>query len=108
MPVVFRSLSAFIMISLLTAVSMLHAEDLEMITSADVEEMVGKSECNLHLVFFWATWCGPCKLEFPNYIRARQEYSDENLCISGISLDYDPSMAADYLERTEVNFPVYL
>ncbi len=39
------------------------------------------------LVDFWASWCGPCRLENPNVVKAYQKYHDKGLEILGVSLD---------------------
>lgn len=39
------------------------------------------------LVDFWAAWCGPCRRENPNVIRAYNKYAGENFEILGVSLD---------------------
>jgi thiol-disulfide isomerase/thioredoxin len=42
------------------------------------------------LVNFWATWCTPCREEFPDLVRLREQYPDERLDLVLISLD-DPT-----------------
>lgn len=42
------------------------------------------------LVNFWATWCEPCRDEFPDLIRIQADYEKRNLDFITISLD-DPS-----------------
>ncbi len=36
---------------------------------------------------FWATWCGPCKREIPDFIELQEAYRDKGFEIVGISLD---------------------
>lgn len=39
------------------------------------------------LVDFWASWCGPCRMENPNVVKAFAKYKDRGFHILGISLD---------------------
>ncbi len=41
------------------------------------------------LVDFWASWCGPCRQENPNVVKAFNQFKDKNFTILGVSLDED-------------------
>jgi len=41
------------------------------------------------LVDFWASWCGPCRHENPNVVKAFNEFKDKGFDVLGVSLDED-------------------
>jgi peroxiredoxin len=46
------------------------------------------------LVDFWASWCGPCRQENPNVVKAYNQYKTKNFTILGVSLDGKGAKAA--------------
>jgi len=56
---------------------------------------------------FWATWCGPCRIEIPDFIDVYEEYKDKGLEILGISVDTgNPDRVRRFVELNEMNYPV--
>lgn len=59
------------------------------------------------LLNVWATWCGPCKKEIPDFIEAYEQYKDKGLEIIGISVDrISQSKVLQFTEKYKINYPV--
>ena len=59
------------------------------------------------LLNFWATWCGPCKIEIPWFIDFQQQYKDRDLVVLGISMDEDGwTSVKPYVEQKKINYRV--
>jgi len=61
------------------------------------------------LLNFWATWCGPCKMEIPWFIEFQQKYKDKGFTVIGVAEDDEGwEVVKPYLEKKQVNYPVVL
>ena len=58
---------------------------------------------------FWATWCGPCRQEIPDFVNLYKEYNDDGLEIIGVSVDQSGWDAVKpFMERYKINYPVLM
>ena len=57
---------------------------------------------------FWATWCGPCKIEMPWIIELQKQYADQGLVVLGVAMDEDQKDVPKFAKDMGVNYPVLL
>jgi len=57
------------------------------------------------VINFWATWCGPCLKEIPEFIELQNRYADKGLQFIGIAVDR-PEAVATYLNSININYPI--
>ncbi len=55
---------------------------------------------------FWATWCGPCRMEIPDFNELYLEYKDKGLVILGISTDDTKRALSKFLKTYKFEYPV--
>lgn len=62
------------------------------------------------LVNVWATWCSPCREEFPDLLHVARELAPKGLRLVLVSVDFPgaESDAAGFLTRQGVDFPTFV
>lgn len=58
------------------------------------------------LLDFWATWCGPCKIEIPGFIELFNKYRSKGFQVLGFAVDGPASTLKPYVDRMKMNYPV--
>lgn len=70
------------------------------------EEKLGK----VFLINIWSTWCGPCKIEFPELVRLHNDFKDSGFEVVFISLDVESDIETkvrEFLLANNVDFVTY-
>ena len=62
------------------------------------------------IINFWATWCGPCRVEMPHLQAAYEAHQADGLVVLGVNLTErdSPQMVPGFLEEFGLTFPVVL
>jgi cytochrome c biogenesis protein CcmG/thiol:disulfide interchange protein DsbE len=58
------------------------------------------------LLDFWATWCGPCKVEIPGFVEMQNTYGPKGLQVIGISIDDRAEQLKPFAAEFKMNYPV--
>ena len=58
------------------------------------------------LINFWATWCGPCRMEIPDFNELYEKYHDDGFEILGISLSDTKKQLVDFAKVYDVKYPL--
>ena len=58
------------------------------------------------LLDFWATWCGPCRIEIPGFIELQKKYASQGFTMIGISMDDSPEPVVSFTKELQMNYPV--
>ena len=72
----------------------------------DSSYTLSKMEGKVVLINFWATWCGPCRMEIPEFNELLKSYHDKGLNILGISVSDNKKQLKNFTKSFAVDYPL--
>jgi thiol-disulfide isomerase/thioredoxin len=85
------------------------APDPPIIDLAGYQQILAKYRGKPLVVNFWATWCEPCRDEYPLIVELANEFKTQGVSVIGINMDDDSDMnlVRRFIARTQPHFPNY-
>jgi thiol-disulfide isomerase/thioredoxin len=81
--------------------------NLPLIDLASYNQILAKYRGKPMLMTFWATWCEPCRTEYPMIVDLAKQYAPRGLQVVGVSLDDDSglNLVRHFLAKYQPSFP---
>ena len=83
----------------------------EPINTEGLKSLISKPKNKPLLVNFWATWCDPCRDEFPDLVKISSEFEPVTMDFVTVSLDEAPDIETKvipFLVKMNAKMPAYL
>jgi thiol-disulfide isomerase/thioredoxin len=84
--------------------------ELSGIDLAGITELLKNGSNRYRLINIWATWCGPCVIEFPEFVTMQRMYGQRNFEVVSVSADKSSVVekVKDFLAEHQAAFPNYI
>jgi thiol-disulfide isomerase/thioredoxin len=60
------------------------------------------------LLDFWATWCGPCRIEIPWFVQLQEKYQNQGFAVVGVAMEDTQDAVNEFYQQFHLNYPVAL
>ncbi|BBD06817.1 TlpA disulfide reductase family protein [Desulfovibrio ferrophilus] len=107
LPRLIRVLVLALVLGLFAVPGPARADAMDRIDAQGLMNLLEQERGKVVLVNFWASWCGPCRVEMPFLIKLREAMAQEDLFMVGVALDFDADAAANFAEEAGLNFPIF-
>ena len=82
--------------------------NLSLLTSDNQRRNIIDTSVKLNMLVFWASWCGPCRMEIPSLKEIQNEYQGKGLNLVSISIDENKGNWEKALSQEKMNWTQYL
>ena len=76
----------------------LSAQEIPFIKTAQLEQWLNADTDTVYVLNFWATWCGPCVAELPEFEKLNEKYAAQKVKVVLISTDFKCFISYFYCE----------
>lgn len=94
------------------SISVVNAQiKVDKIDRSGLEKIIKERSGKVLLLNIWATWCIPCREEFPDLVKIASKFSKDKVEVIGISIDYPEEIKSKiipFLKKQKVNFTNYV
>ncbi len=59
------------------------------------------------LLTFWASWCGPCRMELPEIEKLYNTFGDDGFVVAAVNMDRSAEIARMFVTQVGITLPVY-
>lgn len=83
----------------------------DLIDETGFKDLVANRDGKILLVNVWATWCVPCREEFPDLVKIADQYHSQNVEVIGISADFPDEIESKiepFLKSQNAGFKNYV
>jgi len=91
--------------------SNIHVNQIDAMDETKLINLIEKRAGNVLFINVWATWCVPCREEFPDLVRLADYYDGKNVDIIGLNIEYPDELESKvkpFLMKMNVNFKNYI
>ena len=101
----------YIVIILFFSFSTLFSQEVKKIGSEELKAILNSPSEQLHVINFWATWCGPCVVEIPHFENVAKKYPSDKVKFILVSLDFPSQLEKrliPFIEKHKISLNVIL
>lgn len=101
----------FLLVFFLLSFSKIATAQVKLITLNQLEGRINNNSDTVYVVNFWATWCGPCVKELPNFEQLGSKYKSKPLKVLLVSLDFKSrlnTVVNPFVKKNNLKSELYL
>ena len=86
------------------------SQEIKVIKYPDLAKIIEEDNNQVRVINFWATWCGPCVKELPQFEALRQKYQSQDVQVILVSFDFVEQLAKarQFAQKKNLQSTLYL